>query len=96
LIFGYRKDTSVFKGKFYFLTRGYLMAQWFGPKEPGFEMGIRSWQGWVVIAVFLVAMIGTRFLPFDAWGLPRWVRPVTALGLILLFAPLFYFNYERD
>jgi hypothetical protein len=72
------------------------MAQWFGPKEPGFETGIRSWQGLVFLVLFLAAQIGVHFLPFQAWGLPHWAKSISGLVVLLIFAPVFYFHYQRD
>lgn len=72
------------------------MAQWFGPKEPGFETGIRSWQGIVALVVFLALMIGARYLPYAAWGLPRWSMQAAHVTILLVFAAVFYFHYQRD
>ena len=72
------------------------MAQWFGPKEPGFELGIRSWQGWVATAIFLVLLIGARFIPFEGFGLPSIAHKVAPLVVVLFFLPILYWKWERD
>ena len=33
-------------------------AGWFGPKRFGFGIGPASWQGWVVMLVFVVGAVG--------------------------------------
>jgi hypothetical protein len=71
-------------------------VQWFGPKEPGFELGVRTWQGWVAIATFLIFMIGPNFVDFHALGLPHWVEPAIRISAILIFVSLFLLTYRRD
>ena len=72
------------------------MSSWFGPKEPGFELGIRSWQGWLATAVFLIFLVGPRFINFAAFGLPSWSGTVIRIGAALIFLPLVYLTYDRD
>jgi hypothetical protein len=59
------------------------MAQWFGPKRFGFGIGPRSWQGWLVTALLLAAIAGSRLLTPEALGLPHWARPAF-IGVALL------------
>jgi len=72
------------------------MAQWFGPREPGFALGIRSWQGWVATALFIALLAGARFTPFAAFGLPAWLGKIAPLGVLLIFLSIVYWKYERD
>ncbi len=72
------------------------MAGWFGPKEPGFELGIRAWQGYAATALFVALLIGVHFFPFEDYGWPLWVGDGASLGVVLLFLLLVYFKYERD
>ncbi|MCP5411679.1 MAG: hypothetical protein H6924_06035 [Alphaproteobacteria bacterium] len=72
------------------------MVQWFGPKVPGFEMGVRSWQGWFAVMMFLVLMIGPQFTDFQALGLPHWMGAAIRASALCIFVPLFWMTYQKD
>jgi hypothetical protein len=46
------------------------MSAWFGRKKYGWGWGPTSWQGWLILAVYvvLVPLIGKFFLPDTARG----------------------------
>lgn len=71
------------------------MAKWFGPKETS-DMGVRSWQGWVAVAVLLVCVFGARIIPYVDYGLPDWSRHVASLAVVLIFLPVVYMKYGDD
>ena len=55
---------------------------WFGSKTYGIGVGPKGAAGWIVMALYLVAMIGIPPLA-TAEGAPRWATPV-GLGLATL------------
>ena len=72
------------------------MAQWFGPKEPGFELGIRTWQGWLATVVFIALLVGVRFIPFQILGFPLWAKNVVPGAVVVIFLSLVFWKWERD
>jgi hypothetical protein len=73
------------------------MAQWFGPKEVGYGIGPRSWQGWAVTAVTLAAILALRFFFHpEALGLPVWSKPAATGAIAVIFLLLAFLNYEDD
>ena len=72
------------------------MAQWFGPKTFGYGIGPRSWQGWLATVLFAVIVIGSRFIPFESFGLPDWSRTGLLIGTGVIFALTVFLTYERD
>lgn len=72
------------------------MAQWFGPKVIGYGVGPRSWQGWLATAIFLAVAIGSRFIRFEAYGLPHWTKMAILTGAVAIYIALTIFTYEPD
>lgn len=72
------------------------MAQWFGPKTIGVGVGPRSWQGWLVTVIFLAAIVLSRFVRPEFFGLTHWTRAafIGVLGLGCL--ALVVLTYEND
>jgi hypothetical protein len=68
---------------------------WFGPKQPGYELGIYSWQGYAATALFLIFLVGPRFVHFQALGLPLWFGAAVRIADGLIFLPLVYLKYDR-
>jgi hypothetical protein len=61
---------------------------WFGPKRVGVGLSPRSWQGWLVMAVFVAALVVlTNVFPNHFW-IPL-VVSLACLGLVV------YLTYER-
>jgi hypothetical protein len=73
---------------------------WFGPKRIGWGASPRSWQGWFVTAVYLVAMLLTTFLA--RWCAVRFGVPVRTLLVvavpveIAIFLLVVWATYDRD
>ena len=61
------------------------MPQWFAPKRYGYGAGLPvAWQGWLVMATFLAAIIGAGiFLQGDRLAQGAIVLPATALLLLV-------------
>ena len=52
------------------------MAEWFAPKRYGYGAGLPiSWQGWLVMAIFMVLVIGAAILFED--------QPIIFLGILI-------------
>ena len=69
---------------------------WFGPKVIGYGIGPRRWQGWAVSALLIAAIIGSRFLHPQVWGLPPWARPAIVAVLGLAFVLVVFATYDPD
>ncbi len=52
-----------------------MSQAWFGPKQIPHEFGIRTWQGWAVVAAYIVLMIGLHGF---------WLRAALTAGLLVL------------
>jgi protein-S-isoprenylcysteine O-methyltransferase Ste14 len=72
------------------------MTGWFGPKLTGYGVGPRSWQGWLVSLVVLLAIVGSRFIMPESFGLPHWSRAAAIGIVIVLYLLLVWFTYEGD
>jgi hypothetical protein len=72
------------------------MARWFGPKEIGYGVGPRSWQGWLATAVLLMVIVASRFVHFETFGLPNWTRAALIGAAVLGYLALTFFTYEGD
>jgi hypothetical protein len=73
------------------------MAGWFGPKRFGYGIGPRGWQGWLAILLLLGGAISdAKFFHPQAFGLPIWTRPASAVLLGLCFLAVIWLKYEPD
>ena len=72
------------------------VVQWFGPKVPGFELGVRTWQGWLATAIFLALMIIPHVVEFHTLGLPGWTGGAIRIAALLFFVPLFMATCRRN
>jgi hypothetical protein len=73
------------------------MKPWFGPKTAGYGVGPKSWQGWAMTALFLVAILGVRhFFHPENFGLPVWSRAAAMVGLALGFLLVSAVTYGQD
>ena len=63
---------------------------WFGPKEFGYGVSPKSWEGWAATVVFVLALVGWTRLLHDVhpW---LWVGYAT---LALLFVGVIALTYE--
>jgi hypothetical protein len=61
------------------------MAEWFAPKRYGLGTGRPiSWQGWVVLLVFLAIVIGaTQFFNRNPWAMGSMLFTATAIFLVI-------------
>lgn len=62
----------------------------------GFELGVRTWQGWVAVALFILLMIGPKFVDFQAFGLPQWIGAAIRACTLIIFIPVFWKTYQND
>jgi len=57
---------------------------WFRTKAYGYGAGLPiRWEGWAVLAVALVALIGVEFLPAALTAAHPWLRQALRMGVIL-------------
>lgn len=63
---------------------------WFGPKLFGIGVSPASWQGWLVLVVFLAAMAAPGLEPDSRWA---WIVRGAA---ILVFGLIVWRTYRRD
>jgi hypothetical protein len=61
---------------------------WFHPKEYGYGSGLPcSWEGWVVLAIFLAVSIGaSSAIREDVWKLPAAVIAIDVVVLVVICA----------
>jgi hypothetical protein len=67
---------------------------WFGPKRLGIGYGPRTWEGWLISAVYLIMMLGLRYVVS-----PRSEHSLFISILVLLtvaYAGVFIWKFERD
>jgi hypothetical protein len=67
---------------------------WFGRKQAGYGAGPRSWQGWLVSAVAVAALVAHRWFDPAQFGLPVWTRPASAIAIGIAFALVMWLTYE--
>lgn len=65
---------------------------WFGPKRLGFGIGPRNWQGWGVMALFILVVI---YVPrsYDLTGGDYWLLVAGATATLL---GVIYLTYRPD
>ncbi|NIJ19767.1 hypothetical protein FHS95_001436 [Sphingomonas naasensis] len=62
-------------------------GEWFAPKRYGYGSGLPiAWQGWVVLAVYLIVTVGTVTLFPRLWYLWTPLTAVLTWGLIVIAA----------
>ncbi len=64
---------------------------WFGPKVFGWGWGPLSWQGWLLIVVFVAAGWAVGLVPGLAMDAVNGVR----VGLLVLFLAIVVLTYQR-
>ena len=71
---------------------------WFGRKQVGYYgIGPRSWQGWLVSAVAIGAVLAGRFwFQPQQFGLPLWTRPASAIAIGVAFLLVMWLTYDED
>jgi hypothetical protein len=69
---------------------------WFGRKQIGYGIGPRSWQGWVVSAIAVAALVGHRWFQPQQFGLPLWVRPASAIAIGVAFLLVMWLTYADE
>ena len=63
---------------------------WFGPKRIGWGVSPRSWQGWVVTAIFIAIVAASmRWLRPALEESTRWPPVTLTLGIIAVWLALF-------
>ena len=72
------------------------MPRWFGPKLYGYGVAPRSWQGWLATAILIAALPGSRFIQWEAFGLPHWSRAVFVLLAVFAYLGLAMATYQSD
>lgn len=73
-----------------------MSKPWFRTKEFGYGAGLPiSWEGWVVFAAFVVAMIGVDHVPMVLATAPSWLNPVLRVGLIVGFVFIAWRKSDR-
>ena len=70
-----------------------MQRPWFGAKTFGIGVGPKSWEGWLVIAVFAGTALALPRLAAWRHG-PSWIAPA-GLGLLLL-ALLIVMTFKGD
>ena len=62
------------------------MAEWFAPKRFGWGGGKPiAWQGWVVLAVYLAAIIAaTQLLNRSPWAMASVIVPATMVFVVIV------------
>jgi hypothetical protein len=60
-------------------------SSWFAAKRYGYGSGLPiSWQGWVVLAIYLAIVLGAAFLFADRWApLAATIVPSTLLFMLI-------------
>ena len=71
-------------------------TSWFGPKTMGFGISPASWQGWLITLLLLAAIIGSRYVKPESFGLPHWARAAAIGGLIVLYLLVAWRTYDAD
>jgi hypothetical protein len=69
---------------------------WFGPKLIGYGIGPRSWQGWLVSAIAIAALVGHRWFQPQQFGLPPRARPALAVAIGVAFLLVIWVTYDED
>jgi hypothetical protein len=69
---------------------------WFGRKAVGYGVGPRSWQGWLVSAVAIAALVGHRWFQPQQFGLPPWTRPALAIAIGMAFLLVMWLTYDDE
>jgi hypothetical protein len=69
---------------------------WFGRKQVGYGIGPRTWQGWLVSAIAVAALIGHRWFEPQQLGLPLWLRPASAVAIGAVFLLVMWLTYDPE
>lgn len=72
------------------------MRRWFGPRPYGYGVAPCSWQGWLATAVLIAVLLGSRFIRWEALGLPHWSRAVFIPLATLAYLGLVMATYQGD